>query len=75
MTPQGKIFETTLISPRIFVSTPSQIEIDGYPVERLQIDEKTGMYISEMSEEEKSSFWKNLIGEELASFVKQSLNP
>ena len=37
-TPQGEVRETTIKSPRVFTSTPSNKVIKGYPLESLQKD-------------------------------------
>ncbi|MBA7587353.1 dITP/XTP pyrophosphatase [subsurface metagenome] len=72
-TPTGQIFEATLIEPRSFVSKPSLKSVSGYPIESLQIDPKTGKYIAEMTNDEKSLFWQELIGERLCTFVQETL--
>jgi len=69
--PNGKVFETTLKTPRIFTSKPSKKIIQGYPLESIQIDPKTGKYISEMTEKERAEFWQKTIGLELCSFVEK----
>lgn len=69
----GKIWETAIISPRIFVSRPSEKMIPGYPLESVQIDPETGQYISEMSPAEQDSFWQKNIGAELYRFI-QAIN-
>jgi 8-oxo-dGTP diphosphatase len=71
--PNGEFFEMTLKTPRIFTSEKSEKTILGYPLESIQIDPKTGKYISEMSPEEKATFWQENIGEKICSFVKDSL--
>ncbi|MFH1706003.1 MAG: non-canonical purine NTP pyrophosphatase [Patescibacteria group bacterium] len=71
--PDGRIFETEIKSPRRFVSKPSGKTIPGYPIESLQIDPETGKYISEMTDEEKESFWQRLIGKELSAFVNETI--
>ena len=68
--PDGKMRETTIISPRIFVSHKSEKVIDGYPLESLQIDPTSGKYISEMTRDEQDFFWKKAIGGELKKFVE-----
>jgi hypothetical protein len=69
--PHGRCFETTILSPRIFVSTPSTIMIPGYPLESMQIEPVSGRYISELSSEEQAAFWQRMIGRELCTFVRQ----
>jgi XTP/dITP diphosphohydrolase len=71
--PGGQIMETTLISRRSFVSKPSKKRVSGYPMESLQVDPKTGKYIAEMTGDEKSLFWQELIGERLCPFVEEAL--
>lgn len=69
----GKVWETEIISPRIFVSQPSPKSIPGYPLESIQIEPETGQYISEMSQAEQDTFWQKKIGAELCHFI-QSLD-
>lgn len=68
--PDGSTKETTIISPRLFVSKKSERVIPGYPLESLQIDPESGKYISEMTQEEQDSFWQKVIGAPLCEFVK-----
>lgn len=68
--PDGRVWETVIISHRIFVGERSQRMIPGYPIESLQIDPETGGYISEMSETEKAEFWRRTIGSELCRFIQ-----
>ncbi len=67
--PNGNINETTIISPRIFTSTPSRKVIKGYPLNSLQKNPETGKYISEMTKKETSSFWNRMMGKPLQKFV------
>ncbi|MFA5047824.1 MAG: non-canonical purine NTP pyrophosphatase [Patescibacteria group bacterium] len=67
--PDGKIKETTIISPRVFVSQPSKTKVEGYPLESIQIDPESGKYISEMSMAEQEEFWQKTIGRELCGFI------
>lgn len=70
----GKILgETTIISPRIFVSKPSENTIEGYPLESIQIDPESEMYISDMTQEEQDKFWQKAIGKQLCDFVQSIL--
>lgn len=71
--PKGEVKETTIISERIFSSKPSEKIVEGYPLESIQIDVKSGKYISEMTQEEQDDFWKRMIGEPLEKFVKEAL--
>lgn len=71
--PDGKVSETTIISPRIFATPPSAKAVKGYPLESLQIDPKDGKYISEMTQEEQDAFWQRMIGKPLCEFVKKSI--
>lgn len=68
--PQGEFKETVIKSPRTFVSEPSKTMIEGYPLESIQIDQNSGRYISEMSQEEQDVFWQNAIGKPLLEFVQ-----
>ena len=71
-TPDGQCQETTIISPRIFTSTPSSKIVPGYPLESMQIDPKTGKYISEMDQAEQAVFWQRAIGQPLQDFIKKA---
>ena len=68
--PDGTFYETTIITPRIFTSTPSGKVIVGYPLESIQIDPRTNKYISEMTNDEKAEFWQRMVGEPLCEFVR-----
>jgi len=70
-TPDGKTQETVFRSPRIFVSKPSPLVIDGYPLESLQIDPGSGKYSSEMTPTEKDKFYseRSLTGQKLREFI------
>jgi len=68
-TPSGETQETTIISPRLFVSRPSQRIVPGYPLESIQIEPESGKYISEMSQDEQDIFWQKAIGEKLCNFI------
>lgn len=68
--PDGRCFETTIFSPRTFVSTPSTAMMPGYPLESLQIDPVTGQYISEMLPEEQAAFWQRTVGLDLCAFLR-----
>lgn len=72
--PDGKIFEITLKTPRVFTSKRSEKVVQGYPLESIQIDPETGKYISEMTSIEQAKFWQKNLGPELCSFVKSVLD-
>jgi len=67
--PDGKVFEMTLKTPRMFTSKKSEKIVQGYPLESIQIDPETGKYISEMTTEEQAEFWQRTLGSKLCSFV------
>lgn len=69
-TPEGSYRETTIKSPRTFVSTPTTNRQAGYPLESIQIDPATGKYIADMTQPEQDTFWQQAIGEKLLEFVK-----
>lgn len=69
--PDGSVNETTIISPRIFVSQKSEKTVPGYPLESLQIDPENGQYISEMTQTEQDLFWQKTIGKTLGEFVNR----
>ncbi len=69
--PTGEHCETSTQTPlRIFTSTVSKRLIPGYPLESLSIDPTTGHYISEMTPEEITRYWKTAIGTPLKLFVQ-----
>lgn len=68
--PDGKINETTIRTPRVFTSKPSEKSVLGYPLESIQIDPETGKYISEMTPEEMTAFWQRTLGTPLCTFIK-----
>ena len=68
-TPSGEFKETTIVSPRTFTSTPGSKITEGYPLESLQKDPKTGKYVSEMTRSEAAEFWNRQIGKPLQEFV------
>lgn len=72
--PEGNYSTTTIISPRVFTSTPSKNIIPQYPLEALQIDPESGKYISDMNQEEQNAFWQKAIGKQLCDFVQSSLS-
>ncbi|WKZ26102.1 MAG: non-canonical purine NTP pyrophosphatase [bacterium] len=69
-TPNGEYKETTIKSPRTFVSTPTTSRQSGYPLESIQIDPATNKYIADMTQQEQDTFWQQSIGEKLLEFVK-----
>jgi hypothetical protein len=72
-TPEGAISETTIKTPRIFTSIPSDTSVPGYPLESIQIDPETGKYISELTTEEMAAFWQRTLGAPLCAFVNKVL--
>lgn len=65
----GICHETTIVSPRIFISTPSKIIVPGYPLESIQIDPGSGKIVSEMTQVQQDTFWQKAIGKQLCEFV------
>lgn len=72
-TPEGKVFEISLKSNRIFTSHPSDILLAGLPLASLSIEPATGKYISELTQDEQDIFWQRQIGDPLLKFL-QSIN-
>jgi XTP/dITP diphosphohydrolase len=70
-TPDGQLWETSLKTPRIFVSTPCAKVVPGYPLESIQIDPESGKYIAEMTAKEQATFWQRTLGKQLRNFVDQ----
>ena len=73
-TPDGRLFETAITSTRHLVSQPSEKRAEGHPQDSFQVDPKTGKYLSEMTEEEKTVFWGEIFGEKLSKFIKDTLS-
>jgi XTP/dITP diphosphohydrolase len=71
--PDGKYKETIVRAPRIFVSKRSNVVQKGYPLESLQIEPRSGRYMSELTQQESDKFWQKTIGEPVLKFV-QSVN-
>lgn len=69
-TPDGITWETTIKSWRTFVSEPCGRMVEGYPLESIQIEPESGMYIAEMTQEEQDVFWQKAIGEPLVIFFQ-----
>ncbi len=69
-TPTGEYRETTIKSPRTFVSTPTTNRQAGYPLESIQIDPVTGKYIADITQQEQDIFWQRAIGKKLLDFVR-----
>jgi len=68
--PDGKLGEATFGYKTTFVSNPSSKTMNGYPLESLQIDEVSGKYRSEMTNDELAQLWQRKIGQPLSVFVK-----
>ncbi len=71
--PDGRLYERTILSPRGFVSEPSRTLLAGYPLESIQVDPKTGQYISEMTDAERRVFWCRIVGDGLRELVLRVL--
>ena len=69
--PDGRFWETTIPSPRTFVSQPCKAQIPGYPLESIQVNPETGRYLAELSEKEQAEFWQKKIGRPLADFINK----
>lgn len=68
------IGETTIISPRIFVSNPSPVFLEGYPLDSLYIVPKYGgKYLSELSKEERKQYRLETLGKPMSKFVESVL--
>lgn len=72
--PDGKLQETTVISPRRFSETISKKVVQGYPLESIQIDPESGKYISEMTQDEQDEFWQRMIGKQLCTWIDSVLS-
>lgn len=72
--PDGSSVEDTIITPRQFVThSNSTVTIEGYPLEGIQIDPETGMYISEMTDQQRAVYWQRTVGKPLRNFVSTYL--
>jgi 8-oxo-dGTP diphosphatase len=58
-------------TPRTFVSQPDKNRLPGYPLESIQVDPKSGKYITELSADEQANSWRESLGEPLAMFINQ----
>lgn len=70
--PDGTSVGDVITSRRQFVAEPSKVIVEGYPLESIQIDPKTGKYIAEMTLAERAKFWQDEIGEPLKAFVSRN---
>lgn len=68
---KGIIEEITICSPRFFRSQLSRKVVQGYPLESLQVDPKSGKYIADMTQEEQGQFWQEAIGKELRELFSE----
>lgn len=67
--PDGIMKEVVIKTPtRYFKGESSSIIAEGYPLESLQVDMKSGKYISEMNQDEQDRFWQESVGKELKEF-------
>ena len=69
----GREFETLTRVPREFVSTPGATLLPGYPLESLQLDPRSGMYVSELPLAAREALWRELVGEAVQSVVARAL--
>lgn len=67
--PGGNRWETTVQTDRVFTNTPSKSTIPGYPLESIQLNPETGVYVSDMSPDERAAFWQHTLGAPLCAFV------
>ena len=70
----GVVAETLIESPRLFVSRQSQKVIPGFPLDSLQIDPETGIYVSEMDEQQREVFRSKGFGKKLSEFISPLMN-
>lgn len=69
----GTSVEDSIISPRIFAAKQSDTAVPGYPLLSIQIDPETGMYLSDMTDEERALLWRRTMGEPLRLFVRANI--
>lgn len=72
--PDGRSDTFNARAPRKFTGTPNVNILPGYPLESLQIDPKSGKYITELSKEEQADRWRQPLGTPLVTFIKKHLN-
>ena len=58
-------------TPRQFVSIPDSNTLPGYPLESLQLDPKSGKYITALSRDEQAEAWRESLGSPLADFIQK----
>jgi hypothetical protein len=71
--PDGSCVSTMFVTLRIFTPTPSKHVIAKYPLESLQIDPATGIYIADMTEDEQAAFWQVTVGGPVGDFLEANL--
>jgi len=68
--PNGEYRETVIRSDRVFTCQITPYRIPGYPLESMQVDPETDMFIAAMSKTQKAEFWQRAIGQKLYEFVR-----
>jgi XTP/dITP diphosphohydrolase len=71
-TPDGKVYETTIVSPRIFTAVVAPVVARGNPLSSLQFDPVLEKYISQMTQEEQDAYWYRLVGAKLIDFLNST---
>ncbi len=71
--PNGSVYETTVKTPRVFTSERSSKIVNGYPLESIQINPESGVYLADMTPQEHATYWQQAIGTELCVLVKSVL--
>jgi len=68
--PDGRCESFTADAHRIFSSEPSEHRTPGFPLESLQIDPESGVYIADMTAEVRTAFWRRQSNDAVCDFVR-----
>ncbi|MHA1959823.1 MAG: non-canonical purine NTP pyrophosphatase [Candidatus Thorarchaeota archaeon] len=71
--PDEGLIETIIKEPVNFVSIPSPTVLSGAPLASIRVDPSSGKYLSEMTLEERVSFWQAAFGLEVCEFIRDAL--
>jgi len=69
--PDGRCESFTADAHRIFMDKPSKNRTPGFPLESLQIDPESGVYIADMTAEVRAVFWRRQSSDVVCDFVKK----
>ena len=70
----GRVFEKITRMQRVFVAKPSPVILPGFPLESLQIDPRSGKYVSELPLAARQAFWREYVGAAIQEVVGEALD-